>query len=342
MQIPGEALLGKLWDTLAEKAIGNLLKPWQIRREGKALIDLKRDEMLILAQAERDADAIRRGATLQPSSDGAYQLLLPREETTPEPARAADAVGTGLDTNNYAKIARVADADVLRKEVNIAKAILHAEAALESEKEPPKADSPSDDWMYRWRDYASNVSTEELQLLWGRVLAGEVKNPGTFSMRFLNFLNNLDKQEAQLIATSMPYVISDFIFSETKEHLERSGLTFSKLLMLQELGILTGVEGQGLIKKFSAPPGQRVRMLIRSHGFGIGFEAQQSQSSLEFAAYVVTGLGQQLARLGNFQADFPYLESVALLIKSKGFNVQIGRLLDHPDGTTQLIQVRAL
>lgn len=342
MQIPGEALLGKLWDTLTEKAIGNLLKPWQIRREGKALIDVKRDEMLILAQAERDANAIRRGATLLIRSDGAHQLLLPQGETVAKRADAANIVKAEVRTEQYVELSKAADADVLRKEVNVAKAILHAEAALESETQPPEAGSPSDDWMYRWRDYASAVSTEELQLLWGRVLAGEVKTPGTFSVRFLNFLNNLDKHEAKLIATAMPYVISDFICRETKDHLERTGLTFSNLLLLQELGLLTGVEGLGLHKKFSAPPGQRIRLLIRSHGVGIGFEAQEGTSSLDIGAYVVTSLGQQLARLGNFQADLPYLEAVALLIKSKGFKVELGRPLDLPNGTTQLIQSRTL
>ncbi len=342
MQIPGEALLGKLWDTLADKAIGNLLKPWQIRREGKALIDVKRDELLILAQAERDADAIRRGATLLPRSDDAHQPLPLRGDATTEPAIASDVIEFEGRADKYAELARAAEADVLRKEVNVAKAILHAEAALESETQPPKADSPSDDWIYRWRDYASAVTAEELQLLWGRVLAGEVKTPGAFSIRFLNFLNNLDKHDAQLIATAMPYVISDFICGETKEHLERSGLTFEKLMGLQELGLLTGVEGRGLGKKFSAPPGQRIRALICSHGVGIGFEAQEGKSTLVIDAYMVTSLGQQLARLGNFQADLPYLEAVALLIKSKGFNVEIGKPLDLPNGTTQLIQARAL
>ena len=61
MQMPGETLIAKLWETLVDKGIGNLLKPLQIRREGKAYIDVKRDEILILAQANRDAEAIRRG-----------------------------------------------------------------------------------------------------------------------------------------------------------------------------------------------------------------------------------------------------------------------------------------
>lgn len=60
MQAPGEALLAKFWETIAEKGIGGLFKPWQIRREGRASIEIRRQEMLVLAQAEREADAIRR------------------------------------------------------------------------------------------------------------------------------------------------------------------------------------------------------------------------------------------------------------------------------------------
>lgn len=341
MQIPGEALLGKLWDTLADKAIGNLLKPWQIRREGKALLDVKREEMLVIAQAERDAEVIRRGAMLLPEGNEP-RLLLPRVNPSSDARSAVDVVQDEVDRIKYPDVSRAAEADVLRKEVNVAKAILHAEAALESETQTQSADSPNDDWIYRWRDYASSVSAEELQLLWGRVLAGEVKTPGAFSIRFLNFLHNLDMNEAQLIATAMPYVISDFICSATKEHLERSGLNFKNLLVLQELGLLTGVEGLGLSKQFSARPEQRMRILIRSQGIGLGCEAQEGTTSIEIPAYVVTSLGQQLARLGNFQPDLPYLEAVGLFIKSKGFNVQIGAAIDLPDGATQLIQARAL
>lgn len=342
MQIPGEALLGKLWDTLADKAIGNLLKPWQIRREGKALLDVKREELLVLAQAERYADSIRRGELLLPEASGEHQLLLTRSNHAPDTTKAADLVEHDRRDTKYLELTQAANADIVRKEVNVAKAILHAEAALESDAQNPSSDSPSDDWIFRWRDYASSVSAEEIQLLWGRVLAGEVKTPGTFSVRFLNFLHNLEKNEAQLIATAMPYVIADFIYSATKEHLERSGLTFANLLVLQELGLLTGVEGLGLSKQFSSPPGQKMRMLIRSHGVGLGLEGQEGTTSIEIPAYVVTGLGQQLARLGNFQPDLPYLEAVGMFIKSKGFIVRLGTPIDLPNGTSQLIQAREL
>ena len=38
MTWPGEGLLIKLWETLAEKGIGGLLKPWQMKREAFAQI----------------------------------------------------------------------------------------------------------------------------------------------------------------------------------------------------------------------------------------------------------------------------------------------------------------
>ncbi len=36
MDLPGEKLLIKLWETITEKGIGSLLSPWQTIRTGKA------------------------------------------------------------------------------------------------------------------------------------------------------------------------------------------------------------------------------------------------------------------------------------------------------------------
>lgn len=59
MDFPGEKPVIKLWETLAEKGIGSLLASWQSGGEGLALNDLRRHEILMLAQAEKDATDIR-------------------------------------------------------------------------------------------------------------------------------------------------------------------------------------------------------------------------------------------------------------------------------------------
>ncbi|MEW6673943.1 MAG: hypothetical protein AB1427_19795 [Thermodesulfobacteriota bacterium] len=56
MEWPGEQLLIKMWETHSEKGIGSLLRPWQIKREGFAHIELRRAELIALAQAEKDAE----------------------------------------------------------------------------------------------------------------------------------------------------------------------------------------------------------------------------------------------------------------------------------------------
>ncbi len=51
MEFPGEKLVIKLWETVAERGIGGLFRPWQMRREGRVSIELKREELLVIAQA---------------------------------------------------------------------------------------------------------------------------------------------------------------------------------------------------------------------------------------------------------------------------------------------------
>ena len=78
-----------------------------------------------------------------------------------------------------------------RKEINVSKAIIYAEEALANDAQVPPGRSIDEDWLFAWRDYAGRVSTEDLQKLWGNVLAGEVKSPGTYSVRTLEFIRGL-------------------------------------------------------------------------------------------------------------------------------------------------------
>lgn len=338
MQVPGEALLTKLWETLTDRAIGNLLKPWQIRREGRAHTDVQQEALLRLAQAERHAAAIRSGDARLTGTD--YRLQIEYVESATIPAQAVlPAAQTSPETKiePYQEINRAEQADTLRREVNVGRAILHAEDALAGDQHPPSQENPSEDWMYRWRDYAASVSAGELQLLWGRVLAGEIRSPGVYSLRFLNFLHTIDAPEAELIATAMPFVIQDFIARDCDSSLESAGLSFSRLLELQDLGVISGVDGLGFSKTFNRPPQGPFRQLLRSYRHGIGLIAEGEQQSFDVSCYLVTALGQQLSRLGNFEANVSYLQAVGASIKPKGFKVQVGVVQDLDGTTSRLI-----
>ena len=82
-----------------------------------------------------------------------------------------------------------------KKQLNIEN--VTAFAAEELRNEPPVTDEPLDeDWTTRFFKIAEEVSNEEMQALWGKILAGEIKQPKTYSLRTLELIRNLSKVEA--------------------------------------------------------------------------------------------------------------------------------------------------
>lgn len=56
----------------------------------------------------------------------------------------------------------------------------------------------NDDWLNTFEEEARQISTEEMQTLFGRILAGEIRNPGSYSKRTVKILGDLDQNTAAL------------------------------------------------------------------------------------------------------------------------------------------------
>jgi hypothetical protein len=65
-------------------------------------------------------------------------------------------------------------------------------AELLGDKEVPDQE-PDHDWTARFFNYIQDVSSEEMQLLWAKVLAGQIEQPGSVPIRALSILRNLDQ-----------------------------------------------------------------------------------------------------------------------------------------------------
>lgn len=63
------------------------------------------------------------------------------------------------------------------------------------------------DWFIRFFEDCGNISDEQMQELWAKVLAGETAQPGTYSLRILDVLRNLSKDEAEALQTLASYAI---------------------------------------------------------------------------------------------------------------------------------------
>jgi hypothetical protein len=324
MDPTNENLIAWFWGTVTGKSIGWLLKPTQLRREGKANTEVKRNDMLIIAQAEKDAEAIRLGRARYELINGRHEfvplsrgLLPPQNDTTTQVSPEPPSLVTTI-TNNLV-------ADTLRKEVNVAKAVLQAEAVLEGDPQEPPSSRVDEDWLYKWRDSVSDISSEELQELWGRLLAGEVKSPGKFSLRTLAFLRDLSKENANDIATLASFAIKNGIFRGDKQLLEEHGISYDFLFRMQELGVINGVEGSGVDMSWNSSTPHRFGVALTSHDKAIFVDHEDVSKKLTVPVYRFTIIGEEVLQLATFQANDPYLRRVGQAIKDQGFNVTIGR-----------------
>ncbi|WP_196890103.1 DUF2806 domain-containing protein [Aureivirga sp. CE67] len=129
-----------------------------------------------------------------------------------------------------------------RRQENIESITQNAARNLEAEASVSE-DPVDEDWTSRFFNYAEDISNEDMQELWGQILAGEIKQPNSYSLRTLELLRNLTKEEAQTFTKAANFVISSnnspFLFKgNDNKTLSKYGFTFEDQLLLTEIGIL--------------------------------------------------------------------------------------------------------
>jgi hypothetical protein len=77
--------------------------------------------------------------------------------------------------------------------------------------DPPPLDTPgpSDDFMDNFESYAAKASTAEMQQLFAQILAGEIRQPQSFSRQTLQLVSMLDQQTADAIKFALSLVFED-------------------------------------------------------------------------------------------------------------------------------------
>ncbi|MEK1888539.1 MAG: DUF2806 domain-containing protein, partial [Phyllobacterium sp.] len=85
----------------------------------------------------------------------------------------------------------------------------------------------------RFERYAEDASSEQLRERWGKVLASEIKKPGTFSGKVLRVIDELDSQTASLFERLMQYRIREALLKPIMPE-----LNFADTLALVSAGLI--------------------------------------------------------------------------------------------------------
>lgn len=208
--------LTKLVDTVSA-GIGRWYEPIHVRRMAEA----KAEELNAIS------DATRMNSDLEVNYQyGNIQIATTDEEKLLQRAQ------------NRQKFQQV------KKQKNIESVVAKAYAELENE-DRISEEPVSEDWSTRFFGIVEDVSAEEMQVIWARILAGEIKRPGRFSLRLLETLRNLSSEEAkmfcQIIPCLMPNGEATFLPSYS-DVLEKYGIKYWMVRKLDECGLIKADE----------------------------------------------------------------------------------------------------
>ena len=137
---------------------------------------------------------------------------------------------------------------ILKEQVNVEDVLgIALDQLSKSEARHELRSVPNDDWLAALRNEAAQRSSEEMKLAFGKILAGEIENPGTYSIRTVRTLGMMETQTASLFKQfcSMVFIVQTvdarvITPSGNAAHnaLKAFGLSFRQLNTLQENGVI--------------------------------------------------------------------------------------------------------
>lgn len=304
-----------------------MLAPWRARREAEA----KR------IAARGDADVL---AILAEGQAGALPVIVEAQESARQQLMAP-----GVTVEGELTIAEVIQQRLHfqeeKRQRNISAIVSQAAAELTADE--VEDHETNHDWTARFFNDAQDVSSEEMQVLWAKVLAGEVERPGSTSLRTLGVLKDLDRDAAVVFGKLCSAAVS--IRPDGKAFLDARvpslggdpsgnvlrpyGLGFGELNILNEHGLIISsynswYDYRACVGFSHGGPSQilRIPFWFQSR-FWILEPTQARDRDQEFrlAGVALTGAGQELSRVVDLEPESKYLEELTKFLEK--FNLKM-------------------
>ena len=295
--------------SLAPK-LGAFISPDRHRNAGLATAEAERHQRLVEAQTDGDVAKIKNGKLVY---DADTQRFISAEGD--------------LNEEKIVDMAyRNVIAEEIKKQINLHDVLLRAEQILEEKGDGRVNDDPIDpDWFEGYRGFAEKAQREEMKDMWAKVLAGEAENPGTFSLRTFQLIQNLTAREAELICKCLSLRSHNFIVLTQKGgNLGLKGfLDYGEVLELESIGVISG-DGGNIARTIPIKANDSLAF-INNDKVMVVENGSSEEKEISCNILMLTGIGQNLADIHDeIKANSEYLKKVGLFWESKGFQVALG------------------
>lgn len=148
-----------------------------------------------------------------------------------------------------------------------------------------------EDWLNLFSRHAEDASSNKLRSLWGRILAGKIRAPGSFSLSTMRVIAEMDSDIARAFEEIVRLSIGDMLI---KPRIFR-GEFFKTCKFLEEVGLLYGVDGN-MNREFICQLTPPVALIAGSE-YGLELSLKEGHDRIRLAVMVMTRAGTQIASI---------------------------------------------
>lgn len=223
----------------------------------------------------------------------------------------------------------------------VADCLTFAAPQIEEDANPENLDQ---EWLDYWRVHAEKSRDEDVQAIWGAILAGEINNAGSVSKRAMSILADMEKRDADAFVSLCSCCMGGPLGNGEEmpptpmfiEPNERFAQDPESIARLKSLGLVDFTITRGMsmrsAQSIDCRNGEIVRIGDSTYSlWGNG------QAKLTIVSYPFTEYGLQIAKYCSLGTGNGFSNEMISHFKSKGFKV--GKILEWLDGNQYRYQL---
>jgi hypothetical protein len=216
-----------------------------------------------------------------------------------------------------------------QEQLRIENTLVYAAEELRSATSVP-TERPSDDFVNRFFEYDKGISSEQMQQLWGRLLAKEIMNPGSYSLKTLDIVRNLTKKDAEafekIVRISISSSLEDVFLPRLDYYyewlLKDRGLTEGMLLNLADLGLIYPVSTLGLVLFAN---NEQIHTFYHGKDAALIVRQESVVHPTTLPVWKFTRAGAELRTLVQPENDDLVLDLLGTHLKNQNYKVSVAR-----------------
>lgn len=190
------------------------------------------------------------------------------------------------------------------------------------------------DWFIIFYEAVGNISDEEMQEIWARILAGEIAKPSSFSLKTIDTLKNISKKDADLFVKLCSHSFSNgnqsLFLPRYDDYLNKRNILYSDIMKLSEQGLIFN---NGTIS-LNITINNESKILFNNNGLVMTIASiDESETNASILQYPFTEVGRELSSLIKQSAsDLDFIEfGREINANNKDYKVTVHKVVNRHD-----------